>query len=162
MTYAYNKSLFAGPARTRLFTGMLFLSIVGIGCGGEEGPQLELSPLTGTVTLDGEPAEGLSITFLPEGDVAGNGGWAVTDANGKFTAKQYSGEKGLPEGTYTLTFSQLRMPDGSPIPKGKDAADVGAVESLPPHLSRPNPEFSPYKVTIPSTDTVNYELSTKR
>lgn len=162
MIHAHHRTLFAGAVRGYFFPLALLLSAVGVGCGGTEGPQLELGPLSGTVALDGKPADGVSITFLPKDDTAGNGGWAVTDANGKFTAKQYSGEEGLPKGTYTVQFSRLRMPDGGPIPKGKDAADVGAVESLPPRLSNPNPEFSPYVVTIPSTDAVEFELSTKR
>lgn len=134
------------------------------GCsGGAEGRNLELLPASGTVSLNGEPAEGVVLTFLPKDSTPGGGGWAKSDVSGKFVAMSYEGEnqEGLPAGTYLVQFSRLRMPDGSEIPEGKNAADVGAVETLPANLSNPNPEFSQYLLTIPTTGEIQYDLKAK-
>ena len=37
-----------------------------------------------------------------------------------------------------MTVSKLAMPDGSPIPEGKNAADVDAVQVVPVPFSDPN------------------------
>jgi hypothetical protein len=54
--------------------------------------------------------------------------------------------------------------DGSPIPPGKDAADVGAVETLPAEVTAVDPSGNhPYVVTItgPQKD-LSFELKQKK
>lgn len=72
--------------RIRIFWSMgLLMSIVG--CGGG----LPLAPVTGVVTLDGQPLENATVTFLP---IAGEGSTSIgeTGPDGKFVLS-YTREK---------------------------------------------------------------------
>ena len=60
---------------TALLTGFL-----GVGCGGGRGPQL--GSVTGTITLNGEPLPGVSVTFIPEDQ--GSPSYGGTDLNGVY------------------------------------------------------------------------------
>lgn len=153
------------------YTGLMFtcLLVVGTitcaGCGkadqGYDSPE-GLIPITGTATLDGEPLAGATISFLPESGTAGMGGFAITDATGNFKAQHYSQAEGLEPGTYKVIFSKLLGSDGNPIPEGKDAADVGAVESLPPSLSQVQNDNHKHMLTVnQSPQTIEYVLSSK-
>lgn len=122
-----------------------------------------LTPLKGTVTLDGAALTGATLSFIPQNGTSGIGGYAITDESGAFEAQHQSTEHGLPPGNYAVTFSKLVMPDGNPIPEGQDAADVGAVQALPDFLSNVRPEGHPYQVTVASTpQTVQFELDSKK
>lgn len=101
------------------------------GCGSKapEGP--ELIPVTGTVRMEGQPLAGATVTFNPVSGTVGNGAFGVTDAEGKFSLTDFSGEIGCPAGDYGVTFSKITQPDGSPIPPNASRAEVGMVEQLP-------------------------------
>ncbi|MEQ9410018.1 MAG: hypothetical protein RIK87_19940 [Fuerstiella sp.] len=104
-----------------------------------------------------------TVNFLPAGGTSGTGGFAVTDVAGQFEALHYSMATGLEPGIYNLTFSRLLMPDGNPLPEGQDAADVGAVESLPRHLTEVRQDDHPYRLTVDSVpQDVTFELTSKR
>lgn len=119
--------------RHRLYVMSLFALGGIIGCA--EKPVAEvvppLEPVTGKVTLDGKPAEGVAVTFFPIGNNTGNPASGSTDASGSFTLTYRSGTAGIPAGDYVALFSKLTKPDGSPIPAGMTAADAMAVEQLP-------------------------------
>ncbi|MFH1920920.1 MAG: carboxypeptidase-like regulatory domain-containing protein [Planctomycetota bacterium] len=116
--------------RTPLTLLMLLVCVVFSGCSEGGPPPLEVYPVTGTVRLDGEPIGGVSIAFVPDGG-AGGGGFAVSDDAGKFSLKSNDQRDGVPAGKYRVLFTKMTMPDGSPIPEGEMAADVGAENSLP-------------------------------
>lgn len=139
------------------------LGLLSLGCGGEERTVPEqLHPVSGVVTIDGSKAPGVRVNFVPEKNTKGTGGYAVTDASGTFNATHYSQTSGIEPGTYQVTFSKLAMPDGSPIPEGKDAADVGAVEILPAHLTQVQTDRVVHVITVtqPMTD-LKYDLKTR-
>ena len=92
----------------------------------------------------------------------GTGGSGVTNADGKYEARHQSNKAGIEPGTYMVLFSKIAMPDGSSIPAGKNAADVGATEILPQPLSNPDPEFAPNVVTITeSGGSFDFTLASK-
>lgn len=119
-----------------------------VGCSSKTGDDVKLVTVVGKVTLDGKPLAGASVNFLPKDSTKGTGGFAVTDADGRYETRHRSDAVGIEVGTYTVTFSKIALPDGSPIPQGKDAADVGAVEVLPPKLSNPPPEHAQNIITV--------------
>jgi hypothetical protein len=130
------------------------------GCGGGSGrPELVLHPVSGTVTLNGEPAAGVSVTFLPD-----DGGGAVqdtvagvTDASGQFTLNVRDGEEGAPAGKYRVLFTKLVKPDGSPVGPDEMAADVGAENALPDIYN--NPLETPISAEVPEGGkTFEFEL----
>lgn len=138
--------------------------LIGLGCnqsGSYEKPE-KLQLVSGKVQLDGKPLPGATLYFNPQSGTAGLGGYAVTDMAGEFTAIHYSQENGLQPGTYSVTFSKVALPDGSPIPEGQNAADVGATESLPPHLteSQTVPEHVISVTEAPVT--VEFQLTSQR
>ena len=147
----------------RLFFGIsLFLSVVSLAaCSSNDASEIQAIPVTGTVTLDGEPAEGVSVTFFPADGTSGNGGYGTTGADGTFTLSNQMSSPGVPEGNYIVLFNKMRTSDGQPIPEDAMAADVGAMNVLPPVYN--SPENSPFRVIVSSSgaNTETYELKSK-
>ncbi|QDT34307.1 carboxypeptidase-like regulatory domain-containing protein [Thalassoglobus polymorphus] len=153
--------------RQSLISGLVLTSLLIpamlSGCSKNDGYEKPgaLVQIDGTVTLDGAPWPGGTMSFLPQKTTTGTGGFAITDASGKFTATHFSMEPGLEAGTYDVTFSKLTLPNGDPIPEGKDAADVGAVESMPPRSANVQPDGKHVLVVTAEPQTVNYDLKSK-
>ncbi|MCA8984384.1 MAG: carboxypeptidase regulatory-like domain-containing protein [Planctomycetaceae bacterium] len=142
---------------------VLQLSVTFSGCssGVQKYVPEKLVPVTGTISIDGTPVAGVTLSFIPQSGTSGKGGYAVSDESGHFIAKDYSHSDGLEPGSYYVTFSRLLMPDGKPIPEGANAADVGAVESLPEKLARVQ-EVHKYQLTVESTPIeVPYDIKSK-
>lgn len=147
----------------RLAIVILFAGMVN-GCGGNsaEVPD-ELIPVSGTVKLNGEPASNITVIFNPGKGTVGTGGYGVTDSTGKYTVTHRSNKLGIEPGEYVVTFSKMGLPDGSPIPEGKDAADVGAVQLLPNKYTNPNREMNLTIATVKSpAATLDYEITSKK
>jgi len=127
---------------SRMMLALLLLS----GCGGGGPPQddVELNPVTGSIKVDGKPAQGVTVGFRPDADTVGKGGYAVTGADGSFTITYHDGREGLPAGKYYIILTWITLPDGSPLPKDAMAADVGAENRLPANLGgvEDNPNFA--------------------
>ncbi len=89
----------------------MFLSLVlFVGCSEPErgGPRAATSPVKGSVTVDGVAADFLQIECHPEAGAALQYPVSkLTDEKGQFTLGTYEAEDGLPEGTYTLTFTWM-------------------------------------------------------
>jgi len=144
---------------------VIIISVIGIltGCGSQsaEVPD-ELVPVTGTIKLDGKPKSNITVIFNPGDKTSGTGGYGVTDSEGKYTIRHRSNKPGVEPGEYIVTFSMMGLPDGSPIPEGKDAADVGAVQLLPEKYTNPNLEMNQTIATVsPPETTLDYEISSK-
>ncbi|QEH37155.1 hypothetical protein OJF2_57420 [Aquisphaera giovannonii] len=73
--------------------------------------------VTGTVTLDGQPAPYVAVKFIPPSRDSWPGGATRTDTAGKFTIGEVGKNTGLPAGEYKVTFSQTRV-KGKPTPAG--------------------------------------------
>ncbi len=138
---------------TRLSPGRWLLAFSAVataaGCGGSSQKiPANLVSVAGQVLLDDKPLSGCNVSFIPRDQTKGQGGFGVTDAEGKFSAVHWSNNKGIEPGTYTVTFSKIAQPDGSPIPEGKNAADVDAREMLPKKLTDPNLQHGANVVTV--------------
>lgn len=147
----------------RLLFGLsLFACVVSIAaCSSNDASEIQAVPVTGSVTLNGEPAEGISVTFFPADGTSGNGGYGTTTADGAFELVNQMGSPGVAEGNYVVLFSKMRTPDGQPIPKDAMAADVEAINVLPPVYN--NMEKSPFRVTVSASgaNLETYELKSK-
>ena len=114
----------------RRFVGawIMIWTLIAAGCGGASNPNANLIPVTGTVTMDGKPLEGASVTFMGPGQ----GGSGVTDAAGKYEITHFRAGKGVDAGDYSVLISKLVMANGSPIPPGTEsAADLNTKELVP-------------------------------
>jgi hypothetical protein len=102
------------------------------GCGGSGDG---LTPVTGTITVDGAAGDGAAVAFVPQGSTPGNGGTALADKSGKYEIMTPQGKKGLPPGQYKVTVSLRRNPDGAPVDPNVPPMDSKAVEVLPAKFS---------------------------
>lgn len=94
----------------RQLTVLTLVSIVGVaGCGGGSG--FKVVPVSGTVTLDGEPLANATVTFLPQATGAPDAGPASvgeTDASGKFTLKTGGGEIGAVVASHQVMITTVK------------------------------------------------------
>lgn len=145
----------------RVFCLLMPLGLL-VGCGEkvpvEKAPPL--APVSGKVTMDGQPAPGVAVTFTPIGQTSGNGAYGSTDSEGNFKLQYRTGDAGVPPGDYAVVFSKLTQPDGSPIPEGQTAADVGALEQIPERYRQT--EKPQFPVTVPEGGkTFEFALKSK-
>jgi hypothetical protein len=139
--------------------GCFVICLVGCG-GGSTESALEVFPVKGTVTVDGEALQSVTVFFDPQEGTKGTGAGGVTDASGNFSILYRDDREGIPVGTYKVLFSRLVQPDGSPIPQDATAADVGAVNSLPAKYN--DPAETPVTATVTNkNEPFKFELKTK-
>ena len=153
----------ANPRSQRWLAAVVLLAAFGCGGSSSEFDTSVLVPVTGRVTLDGKPAQGVAVVFHPKLNTVGTGAFAVTDENGSFTLDHRSGEQGVEPGGYAVTFSRYTQPDGSPIPPGASAADVGAVESMPKqYTDATNPRLPTQADVSAVGGTFEFELTSQK
>ncbi len=144
--------------RCRLILPGLISVLFVVGCGGE--PAEELVPVGGTLLVDGEPLDGVSVIFHPVDGENNRGGYGTTDSTGAFNVTHFvQKEPGLPPGKYSITYSRMRLPDGSaapPLEPGEppDPENI-QVETLPESLTLGD---SNRQVEIPPGGNSNLEL----
>lgn len=92
------RSSICSPAKSSVLAVLLMAASL-VGCG-EKGP--ELNPVTGVVTLDGQPLPKALVTFTP---TKGPNAAALTDASGKYELRYKNGDIGGAVGKYTVTFT---------------------------------------------------------
>jgi hypothetical protein len=113
------------------------------GCTGAEGP--DTVAVTGTVTVNGSPLEGASVTFHPiEGSENVLASQAVTDAAGRFRLATHVGggrfKDGIVPGKYSVVVTKL------------DTAAISSTLAPPKNLL-------PEKYDSPTTSGLSAEVS---
>lgn len=138
------------------------------GCGNPHG----LRPVDVTVLLDGQPAEGISVTFVPEDSAAGLGGGGVTDAKGKcsVTTTLGTGGDGTKAGKYLMKFVKT-APQREYTPKElellKDEATaekvpkIPLVNLIPERYGSPKTSGITAEIKDHGSNTFVFELSSK-
>lgn len=108
-------------------------------CGCNRSPGLPVTqtlPVTGKVTLDGNPLAGADVVFaLGDPPVTF---FATTKDDGTYQLQGMEGRKAELKGACKVTISRMVMPDGSPWLKDQPPALVGAIEQLPAKYSMLN------------------------
>ena len=77
-----------------------------VGCGGGAADVGAIA-VSGTVTLDGQPAEGARVAFSPKTE-GGRAAAGVTDASGRFTLTSVTSGDGALPGSYGVTVSKTK------------------------------------------------------
>jgi hypothetical protein len=100
-----------------------------IGCGGGDLP--ELGSVSGKVTMDGKPMDGVIIAFFPE---SGGPSTANVDAEGQYQLSYTEGVAGTKVGPNTVNFSWPTGIIGPPIPskyaeKSESKVDIKAAKT---------------------------------
>lgn len=121
----------------------------------------DVTPATGTVYLDGEPASNVSISLVPQAGVKGRGGYAKSSEDGSFEFMSTPESPGVLPGKYQVLFSRYTMPDGSPIPPDAMPEEGEIVNQLHPLYS--DPGTSPVFADVPGSggEPLKFELSSK-
>jgi len=78
-----------------------------VGCGGKLANYPDTAPVTGIVTLDGQPLEGASIAFAPTEGRSSNGN---TDAEGNYELRYTGSIKGAMLGNHRVVITKM-VPD---------------------------------------------------
>jgi hypothetical protein len=115
-------SVFTRPAR---LAGLVFLALAVAGCGGKYKPV----PVSGVVTLDGQPIEAATVYFYAVGDEReGRPAQGITDKNGEFQLSTMGNKDGALPNKYKVvihkyvpTLPNLKMPDFPDTVEGKAA-----------------------------------------
>jgi hypothetical protein len=164
----------------------LFACIVGslawaIAFGCSKAPKLPTVPVSGTVTLDGQPLDGANVAFSPV-DLDGKPANATTDSQGAFRLKTYIGASfgqadGALPGEYTVMVSKYEAQSGTAPTSDEIEARQTAMqeaqktgkplEQIPtqPKLLTPekycNPKDSGLKATVKSSDNTPFTFDLK-
>lgn len=122
---------------------MIACALALAGCGkAKKGPTFDMTPVTGTVILDGKPLADAEVAFYLQGTAPEGyyGSGATTDVEGKYALK--SGEApGAVPGQYKVTISRIVDANGAAIvaEEGMDAEQLkmggSAKESIPAKYS---------------------------
>lgn len=116
------------------------------GCSKHDG--LERAPITGLLTVQGQPLPGASVVFTPAKGTPGAGAIGVSGPDGKFQViSSRQDDPGIPPGEYSVSVSRLADPDGTVLsPEATQADHPLARETVPGPYSGAG---SPLKVSIP-------------
>lgn len=146
-----------------ILTSCVSIIVLVSGCGGSKADLPPVAPTSGIVTLDGSPAAGVNLTFIPLQSAATSVSYGATGADGKYELRSRNGALGAPEGEFKVVCSKWVMPDGSDYvgtPGGPSPMEAGAREKLPPKYS--DEHATTLRATIPaSSGSIDFELTTK-
>ena len=113
------------------------------GCGGNPANYPDTAPVTGIVTLDGQPLEGATVSFRP---VEGRSSNSKTDAAGKYELRYVGPVKGAMLGTHRVIIRK-EIPDPNYIQPAEDKAEgfeptPDLINSLPDRYAGRDSELS--------------------
>ena len=136
------------PFGVAAFSALLLA--VSAGCGGSSNPY-DVVEISGTLTYEGRPVEGMGLVFTPE---EGRPSQAVTDAEGKFKLFYSQSESGAQVGKHTVVFAFPASPiDGSMPTVTTPTDDINAI------IAAHGPKGPPFTVEVTeSTDDFKIEL----
>jgi hypothetical protein len=133
-----------GSART---ISTLVAAIVLVLLGGCAEPSLQLIPVTGVVTLDGDPVQGVALVFQYQG--AGPPARGVTDEVGWFQLTTRQSNDGVVAGLHTVTILGFRHP----------VASRGGDEDADPNQPRDGTWFIPRRYAFGDTSNLEADVS---
>jgi hypothetical protein len=113
--------------RSRFGVALVGAILVIAGCS-SSGPRY--LPVRGILRVDGLPAEGATLMFIPPEGGHYNGGIARTTAEGQFELVGSHG-RGLEAGEYKVMVRWFVRPDGSPLPPGTNPEKVECKQVIP-------------------------------
>lgn len=125
-----------------------FALLIVAGCdSGRPRPQ----PVSGMVTLKGQPIEGAQVMLFPEGGRTATG---LTDAAGKYALTTFEANDGALPGDHRVTIIK-----NVPLPSTPENPYPGSRNELPSQFA--NPEQSGLTLSVPAggRDDANFDLT---
>jgi hypothetical protein len=129
-------------------------AVTALGC---ESKPYGLAPVSGIVTLDGQPVSGVRVTFQPTGrntENPGPGSSAFCDVSGRYELQTVRGEPGAVPGQHTV---RILNPEAKKA-GSDDSAGPPRKEIIPRHYEDGHLTFD---VPPDGTDAANFELTSK-
>ena len=139
------------------FIWVLVLTLVGC-----NSSKFELAPVSGTVTLDGEPVADARVIFEPQrtGEAALSAGPSsngVTDESGRYSLlTTVEEDRGAVVGKHTVTISTYL----AEIDRSRDTSRIIRKEEIPARYAEPG--ALTFEVSSEGTDKADFELKTKK
>jgi hypothetical protein len=149
-----------------MIIGSRWLAILVITCGCAKSVKLPPTvPVSGTVTYNGQPLEGATVTFMPADRTTGKTASGISDAQGNFEMETFVAgavkAKGALAGDYQVTIAKLsqvsmlapKYMEGGTTPTGsvgmKDSPEQAKIV-IPADYA--NPEKSGFKASVKASD----------
>ena len=144
--------------RTLLFFITIFTTVALIGCG--EGG-LATVKVTGTVTLDGEPVGGASITFTPKTQGQGDPGYGTTDDQGVYQLQTSQGkaDAGTTPGDYIVAIRKVEVDPNAPPPAPGYPARTRSV--IPAHYGQTGNSLLTATVENKRSNVIDFALTSE-
>jgi len=92
--------------------------LTGLGLSGCGDANMNVAPVSGTVTLDGAPLQSASVTFQPQ--EGGRPSFGVTNEQGRYVLEYSLTELGAKVGACTVRISTESRDDGSGVKSSKE------------------------------------------
>lgn len=106
-------------SKTHIWFGICAVSFVfAAGCSGDAADVPKTVAVSGTVSYNGNPVAGATVTFMGEG--APRAAIGTTDAEGKFQLSTFGDKDGAVVGAHVITVSKIE--DAATTPAGDDPA----------------------------------------
>ena len=116
-----------------LLAVVLLASVLGLGCGGQQGADRPKTvPVSGTVTHNGEAVEGATVAF--QSADGSRGAVGVTDAGGKYTLTTFESGDGAVPGEYQVKIFKYKVESSEAV------ADTDSEDYVPPAEGEEAPE----------------------
>jgi hypothetical protein len=137
--------------------------LIGLGLAGCGGADFKTAPVSGTVTLNGEPVADIQVLFQPIGTGQGNpgpGSKGLTDADGRYTLKTVDGGRnGAVPGPHQVMLMYLdpNASEEGQTTEGPEAEAAAAQKfKLPPKARDGSQSF-----TVPEegTDAADFDFT---
>jgi hypothetical protein len=152
-------------ARMWLGCAISFVALVAlIGCSGGKGSGT-FATVSGKVTQDGGPADGVKVTFHSTTEVEGKGAGsfsATTDSSGKYLIATVGKDPGIPPGLYRVTITKID-PRGVPLGPEMDQAQLEAagtaINMMPKEYE--NPRTTKLSATVQAGKNENVDFDIK-
>jgi hypothetical protein len=93
------------------WVGLAFVVLSTIGCGAQPGTA-PTAKVSGTVTYQGKPIEGVNVAFVP---TSGRPASGITDASGHFTLSTFGTGDGAVLGSHKVALAEM-PDDAQPMP----------------------------------------------
>lgn len=118
-----------------------------------------LGHVAGTITLDGRPVEGASVSFFP---TQGRPSSGSTDARGRYDLCFVNNVRGAAVGTHRVSINKIvQDPKYVPVPPGNARHDPGPtfINLLPDRYSSTKSELT--AVVVKGRNEINFDLKSK-
>jgi hypothetical protein len=133
--------------------------LTGSGCGGSKE---KVVSVTGKVTHNGTPIDGLVISFVPVEQTETGVSTGTTDENGKYDLTVFlTGRSGAVVGTHKVWVSRPREPFVDPADKEEIAKLKKLRKKAPPTTSRPPAELAEILKKYGSLDNSKLTIEVK-